>query len=239
MLCPACGGSIAAGMRACPYCGSTVATRRCPACLGWNLEGAIHCQGCGQLLPSGPDRERALAYPCPRCQGALVARQYAETSVDECDHCGGLFLTPATMERVVAAHDQATGLRLALPKREAKRELGVRYLHCPVCGKLMNRQAFARISGVVVDVCRSHGVWFDAGELAEVIQFVAKGGLARARERESEELAERARRARVQDRASQSVPGVGHEDGDLGGHLGLVEPDASAEILRFIAGLWR
>jgi Zn-finger nucleic acid-binding protein len=58
----------------------------------------------------------------------------------------------------------------------------------------MNRQAFGRISGVVVDVCKSDGVWFDAGEITQVIEFVEHGGLERARQREKDELAEQARK---------------------------------------------
>jgi Zn-finger nucleic acid-binding protein len=238
--CPSCGGSILVGVRACPYCSSTVATRRCPACLGWNLAGAAHCQLCGRPLPAEAEAEVASGYGCPRCQSQLVARQYAETSVDECDQCGGLFLAPATMDRVTQARDLPTGLRLALPKRQARREAAVKYVHCPVCRKLMNRQAFGRISGVVVDVCKSHGVWFDAGELSEVIQFVENGGLERARERELEELAERERRLRSRALEVEAGQSLGFEVGSLGLQLAARErPTRSVEILRFIADLWR
>ncbi len=39
---------------------------------------------------------------------------------------------------------------------------------------------YARKSGVVVDVCLPHGVWFDATELEQIIIFVQSGGLDRA-----------------------------------------------------------
>lgn len=238
--CPACGGSILVGIRACPYCRSTVGTRRCAVCLAWNIADAAHCQSCGRPLGAQAETEAASSYPCPRCELALVAREYAETSVEECDHCGGLFLTPAMMERVVAARDISTGLRLALPKRQAKREVTVTYIHCPVCRKLMNRQAFGRISGVVVDVCKMHGVWFDAGELAEVIRFVEKGGLEQARKRELDELAERERRLRVQAAAVERGEGLGVEAGPLGLRWAEgTKPEASVELLGFIADLWR
>lgn len=240
VACPSCGGSILVGARACPYCGSTVATCRCHACLAWNLAGAAHCQACGRVLSSETLLAAASGIPCPRCKSQLVTREYAETSVDECDACGGLFLAPAMMERVVAARDLSTGLRLALPRREQKREAAVTYIHCPVCGKLMNRQAFGRISGVVVDVCKAHGVWFDAGELAQVIQFVEKGGLERARERERQELAERERRLRDRALSVETGQSLGFGGGSIS--LGWAEdekPERSSEILRFIADLWR
>lgn len=36
----------------------------------------------------------------------------------------------------------------------------------------MNRVAFARASGIVVDVRGAHGTWFDAGELTRAVVFV-------------------------------------------------------------------
>ena len=241
IVCPGCGGSMAVGSRACPYCGSTVATCRCAACLAWNLAGAMHCQSCGRSLAASVERAGvAPTFPCPRCNSRLCAREYGDLSVEECDPCGGLFLSPATMERLVAARDLPTSLRLALPKRELKRETAVRYILCPECGKSMNRQAFGRISGVVVDVCKNHGVWFDGGELAEVIRFVEQGGLERQRERALAELAERERRVRDLETRSERLEGLGvdylsgNAKSDRIGHV-----HSASEVLRFIADLWR
>jgi Zn-finger nucleic acid-binding protein len=241
ILCPGCGGSMAVGARACPYCGSTVATCRCAACLAWNLAGAAHCQACGRSLASLTESAGvAASYPCPRCGSHLHAREYGNLSVEECDKCGGLLLAPATMDRLVAARDLPTSLRLAFPKREMKRETAVRYIACPTCGKSMNRQAFGRISGVVVDVCKHHGVWFDAGELVEVIHFVEQGGLERERERALTELAERERHVREVEMKADRMdsPGIsflaGNVNSDRIGH-----PHSAAEVLHFIADLWR
>jgi Zn-finger nucleic acid-binding protein len=240
ILCPGCGGSIAIGSRACPYCGSTVATCRCATCLAWNLAESAHCQACGRALASSTERSGvAAAYRCPRCDSQLHAREYGDLSVEECDKCGGLFLAPTTMERLVAARDMPTSLRLALPKREMKRETTVRYISCPTCGKSMNRQAFGRISGVVVDVCKNHGVWFDAGELAEVIRFVERGGLERERERELAELAERERRVRSVEMQADRMDGLGidfasgNANSERIGHV-----HSASDVLHFIADLW-
>lgn len=48
----------------------------------------------------------------------------------------------------------------------------------------MNRLNFGKVSGVIVDVCKPHGTWFDAGELTRVVAFASAGGLERTRERE-------------------------------------------------------
>jgi Zn-finger nucleic acid-binding protein len=56
----------------------------------------------------------------------------------------------------------------------------VRYRACPTCSQLMNRKNFGGSSGIVVDVCSLHGTFFDAGELPRVLDFVRRGGLAKA-----------------------------------------------------------
>jgi hypothetical protein len=43
----------------------------------------------------------------------------------------------------------------------------------------MSRTNFGKVSGVVIDVCRPHGAWFDRGELAAIRRFLRAGGLRR------------------------------------------------------------
>jgi Zn-finger nucleic acid-binding protein len=69
----------------------------------------------------------------------------------------------------------------------------VKYIPCPLCHTSMNRVNFGKVSGVIVDVCRNHGTWFDGGELTRVVAFAASGGLAKTRAREQQEEQERAR----------------------------------------------
>lgn len=146
-------------------------------------------------------------------------------------------VTPDTMDRLVSARDACTNLRLALPERRAAPEPPVRYLRCPGCGKTMNRKAFGRISGVVVDVCRPHGVWFDAGELSQVLAFVARGGLEVARQKEAEELVESVRRAR-HDQMRAAFSGGLTQAAALDGQTTLRRAEAGSEILLALASLW-
>jgi len=60
----------------------------------------------------------------------------------------------------------------------------ISYAPCPQCGQLMNRVNFARCSGVIVDVCKAHGIWFDRDELSGIVEFIRGGGLDVARQKE-------------------------------------------------------
>ena len=62
----------------------------------------------------------------------------------------------------------------------------------------MHRMNYGRRSGVIVDTCREHGVWFDAQELDAILRWIQKGGEDRAQQ----QLKEEARAAAVRDRFS-------------------------------------
>jgi len=181
--CPSCGGRLRIGVRACPFCRSSVGTTRCTECLAWNSAEAAFCQQCGRDLHAGePDECRSTSRVCPGDGGPLVTRRYADWDIDECDGCGGVFVVASTLDCLLADRETTHhGLRLALPKpsppSDGSNELSpIAYPKCPECRVPMMRRNFARISGVLVDVCNEHGVWFDAGELSAVLTFVARGG---------------------------------------------------------------
>ncbi len=151
-----------------------------------------------------------------------------------------MMLDVEMMNKVVAARDHSTALRLAIPKREAKRETEVHYLTCPACKKSMNRKAFGRISGVVVDVCKTDGVWFDAGELGVVLAFVERGGLEEARKRELDDLRESKRSANAAAiQAAALDAGKSTHAGDIGGSARLGGDLAlGRELIAALASLW-
>ena len=79
------------------------------------------------------------------------------------------------------------GLEAAGPSHPGAFE-PVKYRSCPGCRNLMNRVNYGRISGVVIDVCRKDGIWFDRGELSAIVAFLEGGGSERVRRREHESI---------------------------------------------------
>ena len=77
----------------------------------------------------------------------------------------------------------------------------------------MTRKNYASTSGVIIDLCKDHGVWLDHRELERIVAFVRGGGLARAREREIERLKDEQRRLRAA-KAEVSVVGEHRLNGD-------------------------
>src|SRR5262249_25654311 len=125
-----------------------------------------------------PFRAAPARPPCPRCGAPLDDGAAHGESVHTCDGCGGAFFDHGALARLVDASrpdDGPSPRSRPLPTGTIDPE--VRYLRCPVCASTMNRMNFGRRSGILVDTCRAHGTWLDAGELDRILAFVAAGGL--------------------------------------------------------------
>lgn len=244
LRCPGCGAPAAPDAAACTYCGSALATVNCPACFAPNFVGSRFCVRCGAAVVRAAD-EDAAPLPCPRCNETMAALRLGETNVRECGACGGLWLDAATLQALCDAREAHAGITSALAARRptATAPDTVRYVPCPSCRKLMNRVNFARSSGVIMDVCKPHGVWLDRGELERVIGFVEAGGMTIAREHERMRLAEEERRLRAAqaELSAQRVAGdtaFGSFDGHGGsgvavrGSLGRLLLDALGLVVR-------
>jgi len=130
---------------------------------------------------------------------------------DACDRCAGQFVTTDTLREVIEQAPVRDELRALLPRAgNAWAERGRVYVKCPVCETLMNRRQYAMGAHVVIDWCKHHGIWFDAGELSRVLDFVADGGLERAAARAADAakaLAQRDHAARVREQLRQPTAG--------------------------------
>jgi Zn-finger nucleic acid-binding protein len=113
-------------------------------------------------------------------------------SVLECGACDAVWLDAADFERICADRESRAAVLhrwTTAPAGESPQQ-HVRYRPCVRCGKMMNRVNFGKLSGTVVDVCRGHGTFLDAGELHAIAAFIEAGGLDRMREREIQNLKE-------------------------------------------------
>jgi Zn-finger nucleic acid-binding protein/ribosomal protein L40E len=199
LRCSGCGASVPFDAPQCPYCQAQLASVACPACFALAPLAASHCPVCGAALTP---RQAATpdGTPCPACAKPLTAAQVGALAVRDCQACGGLWLDRTVFEQLGASRERQGAVLGALPSPTTPAVLSVgaiQYRPCPTCRQRMNRVNYARRSGVVLDVCREHGLWFDRDELRRVLAFISEGGLDRAREREIEELKE-AKRAAVQ-----------------------------------------
>jgi len=214
LTCPNCGAALSPQDASCPYCRAALALAACPRCFGRVFRGTGFCPHCGTAIEepaqAGPDG--ASPRICPRClpevENQLTAHLVGETLLDECHRCGGLWIDRPAFDRVVQDRQRQSKLLAvdldgssgfaAQPGAEGPGPAAppLRYLPCPDCHVLMNRKNFGERSGVIIEVCKPHGIWFDRDQLSAALRFVMAGGLEETRRRHLEEF-ERERVARV------------------------------------------
>lgn len=227
--CPNCGAPADPDARRCAYCRARLATVACASCYAAMFEGTAFCPRCGAARRRGEPQPTDVR--CPGCRAALSTVQVGPVVMLECGTCDGVWLDAADFERVctdgearaAVVHRRSAG---ALPVRAGR----IRYRPCVRCGRMMNRVNFARLSGTIVDVCRGHGTFLDAGELHAIVTFVHDGGLDRMREREVAEIEEARRRLAAGQRAAAGAR-MGRE-----GHTADWDATSVSEIMRAILG---
>jgi Zn-finger nucleic acid-binding protein len=166
---------------------------------------ARFCHHCGTAITVQGKVGEPTDYRCPSCRvrHKLNSRTLGEppVSVLECPHCAGMWLGQEAF-RLVADRSREKPLPEDLLGRDGKEPKpltqnqaagGMRYRRCPVCRKHMNRRNYGKRSGVLIDSCREHGIWFDALELGAVLRWIKRGGEERSARKDDEEARARAR----------------------------------------------
>ena len=195
--CSACGGPRQQGQEACGFCSSDFTLHErdlhtiCPGCATRISNRARYCHACS--LPIAPEGELGdlTDHHCPGCGEPwnLTSRQIGRRpmSVLECGRCGGLWLGSNVFKELeeqalTRAPVDTTGPPAAALSGDpaSAQGQGPLYRPCPVCSTLMHRRNYGRKSGVILDTCAAHGLWFDRGELARVLGWIRDGGARKA-----------------------------------------------------------
>lgn len=107
---------------------------------------------------------------CPRCfiplvEGALSSELIAHG----CRGCGGVWLVNEASQRVIAGMGQQAFDRLRAHTKAARHGVDTKRagLLCPECRQMLRRTTVTE-ARLELDVCSSHGTWFDCGEVERV-----------------------------------------------------------------------
>ena len=158
--CSSCGAPLPSNKVVCAYCGT---------------RNSVDLKKDCQEVPGE-------ARTCPVCKIPMKTLNVGGDDpflIEKCETCHGLFFDPgeldALLDKEAGTVTEVDYQRLThLVEQAVWRP--VEYRDCPVCGRMMNRVNFGTRSGVVVDRCRDHGVFLDAGELRQLIDWRKAGG---------------------------------------------------------------
>lgn len=197
MECPGCGVPVDDSARLCPRCGVPIATVRCAECFHMSPPSAALCTGCGRELGLAPTSEPD-ELSCPDCKRPFQSFRGGSGVLRDCAHCGGQLVDHELLAELLERREIYGKSAPRRPPRHNPLESPIRYVPCPACHDVMARRNFGGNSGVIVDICLKHGVWFDRGELPRVLAFVEAGGLELERERRALSARDARRTARVE-----------------------------------------
>jgi len=101
---------------------------------------------------------------CPSCREEMIVLELNKIEIDYCLECGGIWLDEGELEILVG--DSAEELKAEFTREKRSRE---RKIRCPACTRKMDKVVCGETH---LDMCKKgHGIWFDRGELAEIIAY--------------------------------------------------------------------
>jgi uncharacterized protein len=112
---------------------------------------------------------------CPVCKYAMIVVEYRNIELDYCTSCKGVWFDSGELELLLKSQG------LEEPKafldgifNSQKAVSSEKKRKCPICGRNMKKTAIGGQPEILIDVCRdNHGLWFDRGEVAQLIRRLA------------------------------------------------------------------
>lgn len=107
---------------------------------------------------------------CPVCKSAMITFELDDVEVDYCLDCRGIWLDAGELQMLLG--DQSLTDQVMNSFRRA-RDCKEKLRRCPICRKKMHKMLVGDgETAKLIDMCRkSDGLWFDHGELTEILQF--------------------------------------------------------------------
>lgn len=106
---------------------------------------------------------------CPVCKDSpMITLELEGVEVDYCLDCKGIWLDAGELELLLEGASASEELLRSFQENYSVEE---DFRKCPICLKKMNKVAIGDGGEpVVIDKCKkNHGLWFDNGELGDVL----------------------------------------------------------------------
>ena len=108
---------------------------------------------------------------CPVCKEPMIIVEHERIELDYCTTCLGVWFDAGELVLLLESLDLQVGeLNIADIMTLPEKMLVEKKRRCPVCRRKMRKASIGHDPEVVIDVCpRGEGIWFDGGEVGQVI----------------------------------------------------------------------
>lgn len=104
---------------------------------------------------------------CPVCKKPMIVLELHSIEIDYCSICQGIWLDSGELELLL---DGASNLNEILSSIQNSSQKSKGRRSCPICRKKMTQSEYGVSCIVQVDYCtKNHGIWFDKGELLQIL----------------------------------------------------------------------
>ena len=108
---------------------------------------------------------------CPACSNMMIVVEHEHIELDFCPDCAGVWFDAGELELLLETmqlEKSILSLDSILTSPDAKSTEKKR--KCPICRKKMKKATVGHDPEVLIDACsRGDGLWFDAGEVGQLI----------------------------------------------------------------------
>lgn len=107
---------------------------------------------------------------CPVCESAMITLELNDVEIDFCCDCNGIWLDGGEIELLIADAQQTQNLFNSF---KIEKNIAEKPRKCPICLKKMQKISVSQAQNpLIIDKCsENHGLWFDKGELEEIISI--------------------------------------------------------------------
>jgi uncharacterized protein len=114
---------------------------------------------------------------CPLDRNDMIVVEHKKIELDYCLSCSGVWFDSGELELLMGTAGFPGGQSLSNLLYSEKAEVTEAKRKCPVCGRKMDKIWLGKAPRVLIDSCPSgDGLWFDGGELQQVIkQAIPRG----------------------------------------------------------------
>jgi uncharacterized protein len=110
---------------------------------------------------------------CPHCSSVLITLEFAGFEIDRCFKCQGIWLDSGELECLLGPDTENEYM-----KSLKRAHSGERQKKCPICSSKMAKMTIGT-KGILLDLCRDHGMWSDTGELEKILSESSQGNAGR------------------------------------------------------------
>jgi Zn-finger nucleic acid-binding protein len=113
---------------------------------------------------------------CPACKSDTLIVVYKNIELDYCLACKGVWFDSGELELLL----ECAGLENCLSFiggiiKAPEAMTSEKKRRCPICRRKMRKSYIEEDKKIIVDIChRSHGIWFDGGEVTQLLKEIAE-----------------------------------------------------------------